>query len=38
MVFLAALVVARFVLEVTGTPQAVARYVSATAGLIFAGM
>jgi hypothetical protein len=38
MFFLAALVVARFVLEVTGTPQAVARYVSATVGLVFAGM
>jgi len=38
MVFLAALVVARFVLEVTGTPQVVARYVSATVGLIFAGI
>ncbi len=38
MFFLAALVIARFVLEVTGTPQAVARYVSATAGLVLAGM
>jgi len=38
MVLLAALVIARFVLEVTGTPQVVARYVSATVGLVFAGM
>ena len=38
MFFLAALVIARFVLEVAGTPQAVARYVSATVGLVFAGM
>jgi len=38
MVFLAALVVARFVLEVTGTPQALARYVSATVGLVLAGI
>ena len=36
--FLAALVVARFVLEVTGTPQTVARYVSATVGLVLSGM
>jgi len=38
MVFLAALVIARFVLEVTGTPQPVARYVSATVGLVLAGI
>jgi hypothetical protein len=38
MFFLAALVIARFVLEVTGTPQAMARYISATVGLVFAGM
>lgn len=38
MVFLAALVIARFVLEVTGTPQAMARYVSATVGVVFAGI
>jgi hypothetical protein len=38
MFFLAALVIARFVLEVTGTPQVMARYVSATVGLVFAGI
>jgi len=38
MFFLAALVVARFVLEVTGTPVAVTRYLSSTAGLLFAAI
>ena len=38
MFFLAALVIARFVLEVTGTPQAVARYVSSTVGVVLAGI
>lgn len=38
MFFLAALVVARFVLEVTGTPIAVTRYLSSIVGLIFAAI
>ncbi len=38
MFFLAALVIARFVLEVAGTPQAVSRYLSATVGLVLAGL
>jgi hypothetical protein len=38
MFFLAVLVVARFVLEVTGTPPAVTRYLSSTAGLVLAAM
>ena len=38
MLFLAALVVVRFVLEVTGTPTGVTRYLSSTAGLILAAM
>ena len=36
--FLAALVIARFVLEITGTPVAVTRYLSSTAGLLFAAL
>jgi hypothetical protein len=36
--FLAALVVARFVLEVTGTPAAVTRYLSSTAGAVLAAI
>ena len=36
MLFLAVLVIARFVLEVTGTPAAVTRYLSSTAGLVLA--
>jgi hypothetical protein len=36
--FLAALVVARFVLEVTGSPAAVTRYLSSTAGLVLAAI
>ena len=38
MLFLAVLVVARFVLEVTGTPATVTRYLSSTAGLILAAI
>ena len=38
LVFLAVLVVARFVLEVTGTPAAVTRYLSSTAGLVLAAI
>jgi hypothetical protein len=38
MVFLAVLVIARFVLEVTGTPATVARYLSSTAGLLLAAI
>jgi hypothetical protein len=38
LVFLAVLVVARFVLEVTGTPATVTRYLSSTAGLVLAAM
>jgi hypothetical protein len=38
MLFLAALVIARFVLEVTGTPVAVTRVLSSTAGLILAAI
>jgi hypothetical protein len=34
--FLAALVVARFVLEVTGTPAALTRYLSSSAGVVLA--
>jgi hypothetical protein len=36
--FLAALVVARFVLEVTGSPAAVTRYLSSSAGLVLAAI
>ena len=38
MVFLAALVVFRFLLEVLGAPEATARYFSSTAGLFLAGI
>jgi hypothetical protein len=38
MLFLALLVVVRFVLEVFGTPAAVTRYLSSTAGLMLAAM
>jgi len=38
MFFLAALVVARFVLEVTGTPLALTRYLSSIVGLVFAAI
>jgi hypothetical protein len=38
LVFLAVLVVARFVLEVTGTPATVTRYFSSTAGLVLAAI
>ena len=38
MFFLAALVVARFVLELAGTPITMTRYLSSLVGLIFAGM
>jgi hypothetical protein len=38
MFFLAALVVVRFVLEITGTPEAVTRYVSSTAGVFLAAI
>jgi hypothetical protein len=38
MLFLAVLVVARFVLEVAGTPATVTRYLSSTAGLVFAAI
>ena len=38
MLFLALLVIARFVLEVTGTPAAVTRYLSSTAGLVLAAI
>jgi hypothetical protein len=38
LVFLAVLVVARFVLEITGTPTAVTRYLSSTAGLVLAAI
>ncbi len=38
LVFLAVLVVVRFVLEVTGTPAAVTRYLSSTAGLVLAAI
>jgi len=38
LVFLAVLVVVRFVLEVTGTPAAVTRYLSSTAGLFLAAI
>jgi hypothetical protein len=38
MFFLAALVVARFVLEVTGTPVAVTRYLSSSVGVVFAAI
>jgi len=38
MFFLAALVVVRFVLEVTGTPETVTRYVSSTAGVFLAAI
>ena len=38
MLFLAVLVVARFVLEVAGVPATVTRYLSSTAGLLLAAM
>jgi len=38
LVFLALLVVARFVLEITGTPHAWTRYISSSAGLFFAAI
>jgi len=38
MFFLAALVVVRFVLEVTGTPEAITRFLSSTAGLFLAAI
>jgi hypothetical protein len=38
MAFLAVLVVARFVLEVAGTPESVTRYLSSTAGLFLAAI
>jgi hypothetical protein len=38
MFFLAALLVARFVLEIAGTPASVTRYFSVTVGLVLAGM
>lgn len=38
MAFLAVLVVARFILEVAGVPEAVTRYVSSTAGVFFAAI
>src|SRR5208283_289654 len=38
MFFLAVLVIARFVLEVTGTPATVTRYLSSTAGLVLAAI
>jgi len=38
MLFLAVLVIARFVLEVTGAPAAVTRYLSSTAGLVLAAI
>jgi len=38
MLFLAVLVIARFVLEVTGTPAVVTRYLSSTAGLVLAAI
>jgi len=38
MLFLAVLVIARFVLEVTGTPATVTRYLSSTAGLVLAAI
>lgn len=38
MFFLAALVVARFVLEIAGVPEAIARYVSSTAGVFLAAI
>ena len=38
LLFLAALVVARFVLEVAGTPGAVTRYLSSTVGLVLAAI
>lgn len=38
MFFLAALVVVRFVLELTGTPEAITRFLSSTAGLFLAAI
>jgi len=38
LLFLAALVIARFVLELTGTPAAVTRVLSSTAGLVLAAL
>ncbi len=38
MLFLALLVIVRFVLEVTGTPASVTRYLSSTAGLVLAAI
>jgi len=38
MIFLAALVVARFVLEVAGAPSTFTRFLSSTVGVIFAGI
>jgi hypothetical protein len=38
LLFLAALIIARFVLEVTGTPAAVTRVLSSTAGLVLAAI
>jgi len=38
MFFLAAIVVARFVLEIAGTPEPVTRYVSLNAGIFFAAI
>jgi hypothetical protein len=38
MIFLAALVIARFILELTGLSPDVARYFSATAGMLFVAM
>jgi hypothetical protein len=38
MLFLAVLVIARFVLEVAGTPTTVTRYLSSTAGLVLAAI
>jgi len=38
MLFLALLVVARFVLEISGTPGTVTRYLSSTAGLVLAAI
>jgi hypothetical protein len=38
LVFLAVLVIARFVLEVSGTPTTVTRYLSSTAGLMLAAI
>ncbi len=38
LILMALLVVARFVLEVAGTPQSVARFISSTAALVLAGI